>query len=124
MRASPHRRISDDFIAEIDKDETHCTVDEIVSQLKQQIHGDEKLNFLMVCKPASDVSIDGECRPEEPDSRKFCVGIVFADAAQLTGLGRAVHVSDLGNRFAVSFMEAVRQHSTGKARTLMQRLFA
>lgn len=124
MRASPHPRISDDFIAEIDKHETSCTVEDIVSQLKQQIDADAKLNFLMVCKPSAEAMAGGQCLPENPGARQFCVGVVFADSPNISGLGRTVHVSDLGSRFAVSFMEAMRTRVVGSPRSLMQRLFA
>jgi hypothetical protein len=124
MRASPLPKRDDEFIAEIDKSETNCTVDDVVNQLKKQLGNDEKLNFLMVCEPSPEAVAAGECKPEVPGARKFCVGIVFADTAQSFGQGRAVQVSDLGDRFAVSFMEAVNQHAPGNIRAMMQRLFA
>lgn len=128
MRANPHHRISEDFVAEIDKFETRCTVEDIVSQLKEQISGDVKLNFLMVCKPSPEAMIDGQCHPEVPGARQFCVGVVFAEStpetSSLAGMGRTVHVSDLGDRFAVSFMDAAPTRPPGNARSLIQRLFA
>ncbi len=124
MRASPIPKCDEEMIAEIDKHETSCTIDDVVNQLKTRIRGDEKLNFLMVCEPSPEMIVDGECDLEKLGERKFCVGIVFADTAQPIGHGRAVHVSDLGDRFAVSFMEAVNQHQPGTVRSMMQRLFA
>jgi hypothetical protein len=124
MRASPLPKRDEDFIAEIDKDETSCTVDDIVIQLKQRIHGDERLNFLMVCEPSPEMIVDGECTQEGAGERKFCVGIVFADSTLPTGQGRSVHVADLGDRFALSFMEATSQHPPGNVKSMMQRLFA
>jgi hypothetical protein len=124
MRASPIPKCDEELIAEIDKHETSCTIDDVVNQLKARIHGDDKLNFLMVCEPSPEMIVDGECNLEKPGERKFCVGVLFADTAQTIGRGRAVHVSDLGDRFAVSFMEAADLHQPGTVRSMMQRLFA
>jgi hypothetical protein len=115
-----------EFVAEIDKKETRCTFDEVVTQLKQQMNGSEKVNFIMVCEPDASAVVDGRCDPEKSEVRKFCVGIVFAETFSAMDEGRSVKATDLGDRFSVSFenVAAIDCRPPGSLKETMRRLFS
>lgn len=98
------------FFAEIGKHETTCrTVDDVVAFLKQRIAENERVHYIGVFDHfAHTKRIGGEIAPKIQAAVDviFCFGYALPNPQVLAVRPRSIGVADMGDRFAVSFMEA------------------
>ena len=98
------------FVAEIDKAETrYQSVDEVVSDLKEKIAANPKVQFIGVFDHyAHTRRIEGEINPDIKAAVDviFCFGLALPNPQVLAVRPRSIGVADMGDKFVVSFMEA------------------
>lgn len=98
------------LVTEIAKNETTChDVEDVVSYLKAMIAEHREVKFIAVFDHyAHTRSIGGEIDPaiKAAVDVVFCFGTALPSPQVLAVRPRSVGVADLGDRFAVSFMEA------------------
>lgn len=98
------------LITEIGKNETACrSVEDIAAYLKAKIAENPKVQFIGVFDHyAHTQSIGGEIAPDIQGALNviFCFGFALPNPQVLAVRPRSIGVADLGDKFAVSFMEA------------------
>lgn len=98
------------FVAEIAKNETSChNVGDVVTYLKDRIAENERVHYIGEFDHlAHTKKIGGEIAPDIQAAVDviFCFGYALPNPQVLAVRPRSIGVADLGDRFAVSFMEA------------------
>lgn len=113
-----------EFVAEIDKCETTCTVNDVVAYLRERMPGDQKLSFVTVCSPSDMSPPAGRAQTGVEQAPLFCFGLTFADARLPVGQRRAVGVADLGDRFLVGLAETASMPADRAMGSWLKRLMA
>ncbi|MBI4757244.1 MAG: hypothetical protein HY778_17915 [Betaproteobacteria bacterium] len=124
MKTNVPRENCPDFIAEIDKRETTCTVDDVVAYLRERMPGDQKLSFVTVCSPSDMSPAASRGQTGAGLLPVFCFGLAFADARLPVEQRRAVGVADMGDRFIVGLAETASMPAQRTMGTWLQRLMA
>jgi hypothetical protein len=99
------------FTLEVEKKETsHRSVDAIIDYLKDKIEENQNTVFIAVFDHYSHTSSlpEGEIAPEIRDAKNlvFCFGIKLPGPQVMAVRPRSIGVTELDDRFVVSFMEA------------------
>lgn len=98
------------FVAEIAKSATTChSVADVVGYLKERIAENERVHYIGEFDHLAHTrKIGGEIAPDIQAAVDviFCFGYALPNPQVLAVRPRSIGVADLGDRFAVSFMEA------------------
>ncbi|GAA5071587.1 hypothetical protein N0B44_13635 [Roseibacterium beibuensis] len=104
------------FHLEIPKEETSCqSVDDVIAALQARIDAEPNVAEIAIFDHFAHTSaFGGDIHPEIVAAKNlvFCFGYKLPDPVMLAVRPRSIGVSDMGNRFVISFLEAPMEIAT------------
>ena len=106
------------FELDLHKNETSCnSVDEIIEKLKSKIDAHPKIAYIGVFDHFDHTkSIGGEINENMSDAKNllFCFGFALPNPRVLSVRPRSIGISDMGDHFAIIFMEPPMELATNE----------